>query len=443
MHPSGCASGRRDASTAAQTQTGTSFLNIITRGCGALMSVGSATSVPFQYDHPTVEACQRSGCTREHLVLRDVAALVGRAWEGPRPGRNLRNVIRSEIVFGRSLKGTRNVPCVNERATNSPILDSGKPRVDYRRVRTVPLDGASPTLRSLVTERVDHFWHAGDPDIVAIKRLLITEIPANASLGQDCAICLGSHVHDTHDADEVYCREEVCPHNFHATCIMDWFQQCESAGLARSCPECRRTHPATGGAQPTERRASAVPTGTTVACVACCSCGSASASGGASGSASASGSGCGGSVGGDGSNAMFGSSDLGSSDLGSSDLGGRRTGESADEDTGASTERARKRRTAELCELVDTTKGSLASRRKAAAQRCQLWEVGDAVEARFGAQKGGAAWYRGRVWRVHDLGDEETDGPRRQYDIKYDDGDEEMAVLPRYVRGLCAESIAS
>ena len=95
----------------------------------------------------------------------------------------------------------------------------------------------------------------------------------------------------------------------------------------------------------------------------------------------------------------------------------------------------RKRRAGELCELVDTGKHSLASRRMAAAQRAQKWSVGDAVEARFCAKKGGTGWFRGRISRVHNLDDDEPNGPGCAYDIEYDDGDVEHAVLARHVRG--------
>jgi hypothetical protein len=62
--------------------------------------------------------------------------------------------------------------------------------------------------------------------------------------------------------------------------------------------------------------------------------------------------------------------------------------------------------------------------------------VGDAVEARFGAMRGGTAWYRGRVRGARDLDDDEPNGPGRVYDIEYDDGDEELAVLSKHVRGV-------
>ena len=71
-----------------------------------------------------------------------------------------------------------------------------------------------------------------------------------------------------------------------------------------------------------------------------------------------------------------------------------------------------------------------------------VWEVGDAVEARFGAMKNGTAWYRGRVRGVHELNNDAYDGPkhvygpRRVYDIAYDDGDEELAVLSKHVRDV-------
>ena len=87
----------------------------------------------------------------------------------------------------------------------------------------------------------------------------------------------------------------------------------------------------------------------------------------------------------------------------------------------------------DLCELEDLNKDSLARRRAAASLRGVQWAVGDAVEGRWGATRGGAAWYSDRVSRVHDvpMGD---GGTERRYDVLYDDGDVESLVLPCHVR---------
>jgi hypothetical protein len=79
-------------------------------------------------------------------------------------------------------------------------------------------------------------WHPGDPDIAAVKRLLIAEIPADPSLGQDCAICLGSWS-DTNDLGTIYCKPRVCPHTYHKACIRAWFGDTQG-----TCPECRVVH---------------------------------------------------------------------------------------------------------------------------------------------------------------------------------------------------------
>mmetsp|Transcript_13184 Transcript_13184/g.33784 ORF Transcript_13184/g.33784 Transcript_13184/m.33784 type:complete len:385 (+) Transcript_13184:34-1188(+) len=371
----------------------------------------SKTHQCFTYDYPTPMACTKAGCTKSHLVLKDLAISVGRAWEGSRPGKVLRDVIRSEIVFGRSLKGTRNVPCAREIATN--VQGSGKSRKYFRRVKHIPSTRA-PALASLATGRDFHYWHPGDPDIMAIKRLLISEIPANAALGQDCAICMGN-VHDTNDADEVYCADGICPHKFHRTCICEWFGQCESTGLELTCPECRRLHPYPSGETAGGSDSSAGSTTPTAMC-ACTACAARSSHGGEAGGGT-SGYGCG----------------SGSSSSSVQPVHARNDA-SADSSLPAEgvglqpSTTTRKRRVGELCALADPCKSSLDSRRRALAERCQRWDVGDAIEARFGTLKGGTAWYRGQVSCVHNL------DAGRVYDIAYVDGDEEFAVLAKYVR---------
>ena len=195
-------------------------------------------SMVHPYRHATPVTCRKAGCSSAHLVLKDLAASVERSWTGDRPGLNLRNAIRSEIVFGRTIKGTKNVPRLSEIKANRPDSD----RKDHRNANGIR-SRTSATLASLSTGRTEHYWHPGDPDIMAIKRLLIAEIPADPALGQDCAICLGRAVHDTRDANEVYVRDEICPHAFHRSCIREWCDQCHSVGQDFTCPLCVRPHP--------------------------------------------------------------------------------------------------------------------------------------------------------------------------------------------------------
>lgn len=195
-----------------------------------MMSTAASASTaadPFTYAYVTPASCAKAGCNRPHLVLKDLAEQVGRAWEGERAGKNLRDAIRSEVVFGRTLKGTKKVPASGEIRSNQPQPS----RKDFRR-HPRALGSTTISLASLSTGRNDHYWHLGDPDIMSVKRLLIREIPANLSLGQDCAICL-NNAHDTRDPDEVYCRETVCPHSFHLSCIRD--VRCAPIDLPHLC----------------------------------------------------------------------------------------------------------------------------------------------------------------------------------------------------------------
>ena len=64
--------------------------------------------------------------------------------------------------------------------------------------------------------------------------------------------------------------------------------------------------------------------------------------------------------------------------------------------------------------------------------RTPAFKAGDRVKGRWGASMGGpmvGAWYDGRVEKVH------GDGTMH---VKYDDGDEEPRVLPRYVKHIVA-----
>ena len=331
------------------------------------------------YIHATPVACRKAGCSRAHLVLKDLAASVERSWEGARPGLNLRNAIRSEIVFGRTVKGTKNVPRCTEIRANRPDAD----RKDHRNANGIR-PPTSATLASLSTGRKEHYWHPGDPDIMAIKRLLIAEISADSDLGQDCAICLGRAVHDTRDANEVYVREEICQHSFHRSCIREWCDQCHSVGQDFTCPLCVRPPPPVDDA--------AALTVTTVA----------------------------------GTTAGRAAQPLEQAALSGSALL-RQVAQAAAAGT-------RKRPASELCcALPDTSKGSLTNRRAVATRKLLAFNVGDAVEARWRAKQGGSGWYRGKVSGVLELS-EEAGGPARTYDIAFDDDDRETGVLARHVR---------
>lgn len=363
----------------------------------------------FTYEHATVKACQKAGCTRSHLVLKDLAESIGRGWIGDRKGLNLRDPMRAAVVIGRVIKGTCNVPDEIEIERNQA---HGR-RKDTRRNKIVGSE--STRLSSLSTARKEWYWHAGDPDVLAIKRLLISEVPADPNLGQECAICLASRVHDTRDADAIYCREDICIHAFHRTCIEEWFRQCVSSGQDTTCPMCVRPHPLPHESLARQERDRQVTSmaGLAAGGAACATCATfttcttadvvntapAAPSCGAGGSGSASGTAA-------SSGAVVSSC-------------GRPT---------------RKRPFDEFGELEDTNKSSLKNRREAAASRSQQWEEGDTVEARWAAKRGGSGWFRGRVTRVHELTHADPGGPGRAYDISYEDGDEECQVMPRYVR---------
>ena len=378
------------------------------------------------YNHPTPQSCAKAGCTHPHLSLRDLAASVGRAWKGDRAGKNLRDRIRSEVIYGRSIKGTAEVPSAAEIASNSP----GKDRKDFRKVKNTSSPGISrPTLASLATKRLKHYWHPGDPDILAVKRLLIAEIPADPHLGQDCAICLGS-VFDTNNVDEVYGRDEVCRHAFHLSCIKDWFRQCGSVGQAPTCPLCVREHPPleagpamhAPSSSAAAAGASSIISSCGVACAAACSAAHPQAApiGGALPSA--------------GPSLCAAASGSGSSGAGSSAAAAMEPAPAIHMVAGGRSTRKRPMET--LCELEDPSKSSLKKRREEAASRRPVWAEGDLVEARWHAKLGGDIWFPGRVERVHELAHDAPGGPGRAYDIKYEDGtgDYESEVLPRYVR---------
>ena len=111
----------------------------------------------FAYEHATPDACRKAGCTRGHLVLKELAESIGRGWVGDRKGLNLRDRIRPCVVIGRSIKGSIKVPDAQEIARNRANSD----RKDLRRDKTVGSE--SITLASLSTKRKEWYWHAGDP----------------------------------------------------------------------------------------------------------------------------------------------------------------------------------------------------------------------------------------------------------------------------------------
>lgn len=335
------------------------------------------------YRHATPVACSKAGCNSAHLVLKDLAASVERSWTGDRPGLNLRNAIRSEIVFGRTIKGTKNVPRLAEIKANRPDSD----RRDHRNANGIR-SPTSATLASLATGRTEHYWHPGDPDIMAIRRLLIAEIPADPALGQDCAICLGRAVHDTRDANEVYVRDEICPHAFHRSCIREWCDQCHSVGQDFTCPLCVRPHPPMDDAA-----AFTVPT------VAVTTAGRAAH--------------------------LF--EQVALHDMSHGSTSSRQVAQAA-------TTWTRKRPASDLCRaLPDSSKGSLTNRRAVATRKMHAFNAGDTVEARWRAKQGGSGWYRGKITRVLELS-EEAGGPARTYDVAFDDGDQEAGVLARHAR---------
>lgn len=388
----------------------------------------------FTYEHATVKGCIDSGCTRGHLKLKDLAESIGRGWIGDRKGLNLRDRIRPAVVIGRVIKGTRSVPSAEECVRNA----ADRKRKDLRKDMAVGC--ASRTLASLSTGRVDWYWHIGDPDVLVIKRLLIAEIPADPALGQDCTICLGSNVLDTQNVEDVYWREDVCQHAFHKTCIMDWFRQCLDAGQDTTCPLCVRSHPISGGNSAIDGRppgsgearadcGDAAPGNAAVACGgagACGACGGAVASGA---TASASPLARVRAIVEDGSaqdERPCGVSTLPADVADAAKLAVR---------IAPASRSTRKRPIGDLDELPDASKNSLSVRRAAAFEREPRWEVGDAIEARWGSRKGGTKWYRGRVVRVHTMGTPAADLMElRSYDVHFDDGDTEDGVMAKHVR---------
>jgi hypothetical protein len=86
-------------------------------------------------------------------VLKDIAASVGRAWEGGRPGLNRRDAIRSEVRYGRALKGTRHVPSEAEARTDRAEGKKG----DTRKRKSVPIQISDVTLASLRTGRSEYY----------------------------------------------------------------------------------------------------------------------------------------------------------------------------------------------------------------------------------------------------------------------------------------------
>ena len=87
----------------------------------------------------------------------------------------------------------------------------------------------------------------------------------------------------------------------------------------------------------------------------------------------------------------------------------------------------------QLHELPDPSMHSLAIRRADAAAKMPIFAVGQRVQARYQASqasKQSPGWYRGVVQFVH-----EQDGVR-SYKVRYDDGDKEDNVLPKYIKAL-------
>ena len=102
--------------------------------------------------------------------------------------------------------------------------------------------------------------------------------------------------------------------------------------------------------------------------------------------------------------------------------------------SGSSGRATRKRPIGDFCALTDDCKNAPDKRRAAASSRDPQFRVGDAVGARFKASQGGTSWFRGTVSAVHEIGFDDGRGPRRIYDIAYNDGDSETAVLSKHVR---------